>query len=292
MQSKYAVVIVTFQPDIERVVHNVKALQKQGFFVVIVDNFSKNIKEIKEKSGCDKLIELSENKGIAAALNAGMRAAVENGAEWTLSLDQDTMVADNLLEEYKKNTSLSDVGALCPAIEKRGEGIIGHPGKKPEEVKKCPTSGFFISTDAWNRVGEYDEWMFIDYVDYDIETRLRKIGFRIYRVNTTKIIQELGKLSVNRFFYGIGKLLHVKKICNFATTYNHSPFRNYYFVRNGLYYINKHKDFLNVREERSFLIKWEIKKLLLEKHRIANLKALIRGVRDFKRKKACMQKGG
>ena len=48
MQSKYAVVIVTFQPDIERVVHNVKALQKQGFFVVIVDNFSKNINMLPE----------------------------------------------------------------------------------------------------------------------------------------------------------------------------------------------------------------------------------------------------
>ena len=56
-------------------------------------------------------------------------------------------------------------------------------------------------------------------------------------------------------------------------------------MRNGLYYINKHRDFLNVRGEYNFLIKWETKKLLLEKHRIANLRALIRGVRDYKRKK-------
>ena len=98
MQSKYAVVIVTFQPDIERVVGNVRELRRQGFYVVIVDNFSDSIAEIRERSGCDKLVELPENKGIAAALNAGMRAAVENGAQWTLSLDQDTMVAENLLE--------------------------------------------------------------------------------------------------------------------------------------------------------------------------------------------------
>ena len=99
MQSKYAVVIVTFQPDIERVVGNVRELRRQGFYVVIVDNFSDSIAEIRERSDCDKLVELPENKGIAAALNAGMRAAGENGAQWNLSLDQDTMVAENLIDE-------------------------------------------------------------------------------------------------------------------------------------------------------------------------------------------------
>ncbi len=285
MQKKYAVVIVTFQPDLQRVIGNVRELHKQGFFVIIVDNFSNNIKSIREKSGCDLLIEFPENKGIAAALNAGMKAAVENGAEWTLTLDQDTMIAENLLEEYKKFISLPNAGALCPSIEKRGEGIIGNQNKKAEIVKKCPTSGFFINTKAWNEVGEYDEWMFIDYVDYDIETRLRKLGYKIYRINTTRIIQELGKLSVNRFFNKLGKMLHMKKISNFAVTYNHSPFRNYYFVRNALYYIDKHKDFLNVRGEYVFLIKWEAKKLFLEKHKLENFRALLKGVRDYKRKK-------
>ena len=46
MQKKYAVVIVTFQPDIQRVTGNVRELRRQGFFVIIVDNFSGNIKDI------------------------------------------------------------------------------------------------------------------------------------------------------------------------------------------------------------------------------------------------------
>lgn len=285
MQNKYAAVIVTYQPDIERVKLNVSELRKQGFFVIIVDNCSDSITEIRKCSGCDALIEFHENKGIAAALNVGMQSAVENGAMWTLSLDQDTMVADNLLNEYKKFINLKNVGALCPAINKRGEGIIGTHSKEIEIVEKCPTSGFFLNTKAWNDVGEYDEWMFIDYVDYDIETRLRKKGYKIYRVNTTHIIQELGKVSRNSFFYGIGKMLHLKKLCNFATVYNHSPLRNYYFVRNALYYINKHRDFLNIKEEYVFLLKWEIKKLILEKRKIANFKSLINGIRDYKSKK-------
>ena len=144
MQSEYAVVIVTYQPDLERVIGNVRELQRQGFFVVIVDNNSDSIAEIRERSGCDRLIEFSENKGIAAALNAGMRAAVENGSQWTLSLDQDTMVAENLLEEYKKYLKLPEAGALCPAVEKRGEGIVGDLSKKVETVKKCPTGREFL----------------------------------------------------------------------------------------------------------------------------------------------------
>lgn len=284
MQNKYVVVIVTFQPDAERVRVNVAGLKRQGFTVIIVDNFSDNIEQIKESVGYDILVELPENKGIAAALNDGMHKAVSLGAEWVLSLDQDTLVADNLLDEYRKYTALKNAGALCPAIEKKNEGLIHACSKKIERVYKCPTSGFFLNTSVWSVVGEYDEWMFIDYVDYDMCTRLRINGYQIYRVNTTKIIQELGKQSVNRFFFRLGQLLHWKKLQNFAVTYNHSPFRNYYFVRNSLYYINKYRDFLNIRQEYAFLIKWEVKKILLEKNKIANLQALIRGVRDYKHK--------
>ncbi len=285
MKKKYAAVIVTYQPDAERVRCNTENLRHQGFFVIIVDNGSENVNEIRESAAYDRFIDLKMNKGIAAALNEGMRAAVNENAAWTLSLDQDTQIAENLLEEYQKYTALKNAGALCPAIDKRGEGFVGSRTKKIEKTQKCPTSGFFMSTEAWKKVGEYDEWMFIDYVDYDMCTRLRIAGYQIYRVNTTHIIQELGKRSVNSFFFGIGKKLGIKKLQNFAVTYNHSPFRNYYFVRNSLYYIDKYKDVLNTRQEYAFVMKWELKKLLLEKNKTENFRALKRGVRDYKCKK-------
>ena len=174
-------------------------------------------------------------------------------------------------------------GALSPRIIKRDEKDKGVRNDVIEVIDKCPTSGFFMSVEAWNAAGRYDEWMFIDYVDYDMCMRLRIYGYVIYRVNTAFIIQELGKLRIHPVINKIGVITNNSTIKNFSVTYNHSPFRNYYYVRNCLYYIYKYSANLDVRYERKHLLKWEIKKIVLEPHKIGNISAIIRGVKDYKR---------
>lgn len=283
MNKKYSAVIVTMNPDIGRVRSNVENLIRQGFEVIIVDNHSKKTDDLREiPNVC--LIEFPENKGIAAALNEGMRVSESMGAEWVLSLDQDTTFSESLLEEYLKYLpQLDHPGALSPRIIKRNEENPEISNKEIEVIDKCPTSGFFMSVEAWNVSGKYDEWMFIDYVDYDMCMRLRINGYFIYRINTAYIVQELGKLKIHPLINKIGVITNNKTIKNFSVTYNHSPFRNYYYVRNCLYYIQKYRDNLDVRYERKHLLKWEIKKIVLEPHKISNIGSIIRGVNDYRR---------
>lgn len=281
----YFAVIVSFNPDIRRLDKNCRSLKEQGFEIIVVDNGS-NI-NLCESFPQSELIKLGENKGIATALNVGMQEAKNRGGSWVLSLDQDTEVASNLLDEYRKHIDLQDIGALSPRIIRRGEKEAVYT-EKVETIERCPTSGFFMKTELWEAIGGYDDWMFIDYVDYDICKRIKNKGFNIYRINSTYIIQELGKLEINPLFDSLGRALHIQKLRNFAKVYNHSPMRNYYFVRNALYYMHKYKDSINIRYERSFLMRWEIKKIILEKNKIANIWSIVRGVMDFKTRKRQM----
>ena len=125
--------------------------------------------------------------------------------------------------------------------------------------------------------------MFIDYVDYDICIKLKIAGYFIYRINSAFIIQELGKAQVIKFIEKIGKLLNVKKIINFSHTYNHSPLRNYYFVRNALFYQSKYKNYIDLNKDRMFVLKWELKKLLLEPKKLAILESIFHGYKDYKK---------
>jgi rhamnosyltransferase len=262
----------------------VESLFRQGFSIVIVDNHSKDpmaLRSIPHK----RLVELPENKGIAAALNEGMRISESMGAEWVLSLDQDTTFSETILQEYIKHIPhLDHPGAVSPRIIKRDEEDKGNPNKEVELIEKCPTSGFFMSVEAWKKAGQYDEWMFIDYVDYDMCMRLKINGYNIYRINNAFIIQELGKLKIHPLVHRIGDLMNCSTIKNFSITYNHSPFRNYYYVRNCLYYINKYSQFLDVRYEKKHLFKWELKKLVLEPDKIGNIIAILRGIKDYRQR--------
>lgn len=285
MDRKIAAVIVTYNPDVSHVNETVASLKKQGVSVIIVDNHSDNIEDIRAIKNI-RLYESPVNKGIAYALNIGMKKAEAVGAEWVLSLDQDSAVSDTLIDIYSKFTELPDVGALCPHIVRKGKrNEAALQQAEYTEVNICPTAGFFLKTTVWRSVKGYDNWMFIDYVDYDMCMRLKRKALRIYQIRDAVVIQELGKIKYNDLFYNIGKKLNSSKIMNFSVTYNHSPLRNYYFVRNSLYYINKYNDILDVSFERKKLIKWETKKILLEKNKLKTISSVIKGFNDYRRKR-------
>lgn len=285
MKNKICAGIITFNPNMQRLIKNIQVLKKQCNDIVIIDNSSKNINEIKAISNQLDfyLISLDKNYGIAKALNILMNYADTLSYEWVLSLDQDTIVANNLIYEYKKYLNLNKIGALSCNIKKLNEKITNERTEREyEEIDRCPTSGFLCNIKVFKKTRGYNEWMFIDYVDYDICMKIKLEDYKIYKINSTYILQDLGKLKINKTLFFVGNMLNLKKIVNFSHTYNHSPIRNYYFVRNSLYYINKYKKYINYKNEYKKIIKWEIKKILLESNKYANIKALSKGIKDYK----------
>ena len=269
--------IVSFNPDFKRLEDNIRSIENQVDQVLLVENGSKNQGEVldflKEKFPKLCLIVNSQNEGIAMALNQLLCKCRENGGKWLITLDQDSVSPNNLVSVYQKYLSEKNVAMICPRIVDRNSGMaVEHTGainNLPfEEVERCITSATLMDTQVADIIGDFDDKMFIDYVDFEYCIRVRKNGYKIIKVNETELLHELGNTVTRRLF---GRTIQVL---------NHSPFRKYYYIRNIIYTYRKHKDVL----PRFYCVKpivgIYVKTLFFEKDKIEKLKKMRQGFRD------------
>ena len=265
--------ITLFQPDLMRLKENIDAIIDQVDEVVCIDNGSDNIlgiKELLEKYEKISLVENGENVGIAKALNQMYIYAKENGHEWILTLDQDSVCPDNLIAEYKKHLSIEKLGMLCPLVDDRNYVNIEAQNGDIEEVPRCITSASLVPLKIWDSVGGFLEELFIDFVDHDFCAKLQEEGYKIIRVNAVHLLHEIGNGKDHKFA-GL-------KI----TTLNHGAFRKYYMARNWYYYIKAHKDVLDVKTEWVKYYFFFIKTMLFEDNKREKWKAMVKGNKDAK----------
>jgi rhamnosyltransferase len=226
-------VVVTFQADsafperLDRVVGQVGT-------VVIVDNGSGEpcVRQLRTLTGRPgvHLILNHENEGIAHALNQGSRWAAARGYCWVLTLDQDTIVAPNMMESLAEIYRASPFQAELAVI---GSNFTNRENSRPfydsggvrdmgEEVKTVITSGSLVSLQAFEIIGPYRDEFFIDFVDLEYCLRARDNGFHIIRSRQPLMEHSIGRLSEHR--------LPWKR----TGTSNHLPWRQYFMMRNLL----------------------------------------------------------
>ena len=269
--------IVLYNPSKKRLKENIDAVLGQVDFLVLADNGSKNHDEIRTLLGEYEnivLIENSQNRGIAAALNQIVLCAKQKGADWVLMLDQDSVCQPGLVEHYERYKETDRVGMMTCKIIDRNINRSFEVGKREEEnyeiqdVQRCITSGSFMKIEACIQSGMFDEPMFINYVDYDMCFSMRESGYRIIKCNFDGLLHELGNTVVK-------KVLGVEFIVT-----NHGPLRRYYFSRNIIYCLRKHK---GTMPKWKFLYKNYIRiliALLYEDQKWEKLKSAVRGIKD------------
>lgn len=264
--------IVTFNPDIKLLLNNIYSIKDQVDTVYIVDNCSSNINEIKKHiCSIDNLhIFCNEkNYGIAYALNKGFELAKKDCYEWVLTLDQDSICPEKMVEKFLPFMDAEKVGIVCPLVDyKNYYRKKDHTGNEFDYVNACMTSGSMTSIKAWGKVVGFDVWLFIDCVDNDFCIKLESAGFKIIRVNGVVIKHELGNATKVKF----GPISF--------TTFNYNAFRNYYIVRNNLYLNYKYRDKMNVTRNLSILLYNEMIKIVFEKKKIGTIGSLGRGLID------------
>lgn len=224
--------IVLFNPDINRLEENINAVIVQCTHMYLIDNGSSNIDEVIEllkRYNQAKITIMCNavNCGIAKALNQITAAAQKDGFEWILTLDQDSVVPPNIIEEFEKYINNPDVGMLCPVICDRNSGIAVKIKSECEEIEECITSGSLLNIEAWRKIGGFDESMFIDGVDFDMCYQLRQNGYKILRIQSVVLLHELGHIENRHFLFW---KVRVK---------NHSAFRKFYIARNTMYLARK-----------------------------------------------------
>ena len=270
-------VIVSYNPSLD-ILGNIAALRSQVDSVVVVDNGSseQSLTALRgARSEFDfELVENGCNLGIAAALNLGIRAARAKGSLWAALFDQDSTVEpgfiDLMWEVYDHSPNSAQVGIVCPIYLDKWTGIIlPLPLSGSGEIVATPTSGTLIPLKLFDRLGIFNESLFIDYVDVEFSLRSRKAGYRIVQSPKAVLQHSMGHITRHRLF---GR---------WFTSTNHSAARRYYITRNRLRLLARFfGDWSwSPRETKSAILE-TIKIVLVEQDRLAKLKSIVLGFAD------------
>lgn len=270
-------VIVTYNPNWE-LINNVAALMNQSTQIIVVDNSS--------TQGLDVLAELQKNSqvqiirnefnlGIATALNQGVQKALAAGADWVLTLDQDTRLSEEAVREmfaaYEKHPQKEKIGIIAPV---HFDKVTGHQSRYIRALREPYTSreivmssGNLIPKATFEKVGYYDDDLFIEYVDHDFCLRVRKFDLEIIIVKEAQMAHSLGAIRQHK----VGPL--------FFFSHNYLPVRRYYRARNRLIMYRRHFGLWMVQDQ-EFAIKDMIKILLVENQKWQKVKATFMGTID------------
>jgi len=163
------------------------------------------------------------NSGLATAYNRALEWAQLHGAEWLLTLDQDTAVPAEFFEKMAaaamESSRYSGIGAVVPQIAAGGKqlspnwfqlGAIprwyrsGYTGVPAEPVFAF-NSGAMLRVDALKQVGGYDLRFWLDDSDAMIFSKLHEHGKRVYIAGDIQVEHEFsmkdiqGRMSPARY---------------------------------------------------------------------------------------------
>ncbi len=188
--------------------------------VIVVDNSSTDgsVQAIAERFPQVEQIQLPENKGFAAGMNAGLRRALESGTDQALVLNNDTIVKADCIATLMNYTA-TGYGILAPLILscdqpeviwaaggktqalllERQDTWAGKPdpGQWPEQIDQDFVTGcaMLLSQRFLTTVGLFDERFRLYYEDSDLCLRARKAGFRIAMIPHAKIWHKVATSS-------------------------------------------------------------------------------------------------
>lgn len=246
-RNKIAIIIVNYNglKDTSECIESLKNVDNfSDISIIIVDNNSNNneAEQIQEEYNFVHVISLDENKGFAGGNNAGIQYALQMKYGYIMLLNNDTVVAHDMISILKSNCSNDQISVPLmyyfsnPDViwygggtinRVTGNGIHLNSNKKlVGDLKKniCTFSTgccMLIPANIFEEVGLLDEDSFMYCEDMDFCIRL-------------------GMKNKKILFTPEAKLWHKVGVSSGGET---SPFSTYYLTRNRLYYVKKYKKY-------------------------------------------------
>ena len=277
---KIIALIVTYNPNIKVFKETLRCVVNAADKVLIIDNASKNISEIENSTSQFKNISIIKNEknlGISKPYNTAISFARENSFDGLLLLDQDSILSDNFVSEYRKHFSCQYV-CLAPLIAHRskeymeivGDYFAEQKDSPPCEIASTINSGTLINLKILPSQIRFDESLFIDWIDTDFFLQIQKSGLKTLRINTATLLADIGDFKkhkiLNRVWfssnYSPQRLLFQAKdtVCFF---------RKYYKEKNPFF---KTQEYVTIT-----LWRW-LMMVVFEKKRIRKIFSLIKGL--------------
>lgn len=286
--EQYGAGIVLYNPNIERLKKNLDAICPQVKQVYCFNNGlndSEAICELLNSYSNITLIGCGKNLGIATALNRLVEAAHVEGMEWIITLDQDSVVCNGMVEALATLKDERDVAVICPIIEdirRKNEKPVMTSNTK-EDVEFCITSGSFMSVHKIIEIGGFDDWLFIGLVDDDLCYRVKLNGYRIIRNNAVVLNHELGNITPSKFeriYLKLGEILHSETIKKLSYKREVNPMRLYYATRNMIYLKKRYLNYMDKQMWNKRIIINSTSSFIRGGCRLDILRAILAGVRE------------
>jgi GT2 family glycosyltransferase len=258
--------------------------------LLFVDNASEDgsVEAVAERFPEASILALPLNLGFAGGMNAGVRKALDEGAHWTLLVNNDTVAEPDLVARLHA-AALADpgyLGILAPTIVRFDEpGQVwpsaGNrrrltlaaidttekpPSTEPYDVDWANGCCILVRDALWREVGGFDEAYAMYYEDHDLCLRAKSAGWRIQHVPKARIAHKVA-----------------------ASTGDGSPRQRFLLARSSVRYYHDHarsrghRAFLFIYRVASF--KLTLARTLLERRPGAGLaygRGLLAGWRDLR----------
>lgn len=165
-----------------------------------------------------RLIRSSENLGFSGGNNLGIRAALNDGAEWVLLANNDTVVAEDFLTQLMAVAiNMPSMGLLGPLILYYDEpariwalgdravagtlitrGVLRNAVAPPdlpavEPVDYLTACGLLVRRDVFARIGLLDERFFMYAEDADFCRRAQAAGFHLACATRAKMWHKVSR---------------------------------------------------------------------------------------------------
>ncbi|HHJ07273.1 MAG TPA: glycosyltransferase family 2 protein [Anaerolineae bacterium] len=268
---------------------SLEQLAYENHKAIVLDNSSTDgsVDAIRASFPAVEIIRLVDNLGYAGNNNTGIKAALDQGADWVFVLNEDTVLAPDclthLVEVGESNKQIGIVGPMVyhhnePAVIQSAGGMLGpywesiHLAKdqvdrgqytQPHEVEWISGCGIMVRRQVIEQLGMLDERFFYFWEETEWCLRAAKGGWRIMHVPQAKLWHK----GVQR-------------------NYKPKPSLLYYNTRNRFLMYAKHKAPLSVwmaawQQTLRTLISWSLKPKwrAMREHR----NAMWRGMIDFLR---------
>jgi len=266
-------VMVTYNPD-PNILNNVCSLMEQVNELLIIDNCSDShdLLNVIKNNYKTEITYNNANMGVAYALNQGLNLAKNKKYKLFLTMDQDSFLHEycvsNMINVLNENLDIVSVGPDYYKNINKSESLY-------KEVDSLITSGNLVYTEKALEVNGYSEDLFIDAVDFDFSLALKSKGGKLAEAKNAYMDHNLGEtLTLNC----CGLILNIIV---------HSPLRHYYMFRNHCFFMKKY-----IRKFPKYCIRKEIHMwkyfleiLILHPNKKANLKMIIKGIKDAKQSK-------
>ena len=190
--------------------NSVQRLDYPNYTVIVVDNNSSDGSQafVTDAFPGVHLIQNKVNEGVPEGQNIGIRAALQCGADYVFTINNDTVLDRNVLAELSdtliKDTTIGAAGPIVYSMKKKATidygcgnlrwntGTVALPHVSEIDVKTKIAdvdyvSFFFADPRVLESVGLFNKRYFAYWEDTDLCFRLKKAGYRVVCVSAARV---------------------------------------------------------------------------------------------------------